>query len=295
MADLQRILIQLDAGPHASCFDSIVAIDSGADRLLTFNRVEPQAVQEIVHGAMFTRGGDQLKRTAIFVGGSDVQQAEALFAEVTNTFFGPVRVSVMLDPNGANTTAVAAVQTARRHLHLEAVTAVVLAGTGPVGQRVARLLCRAGAQVRVASRKAERAAAVCDRLTEQLQGSPTATQPMPVQTSDPGETATALANCDLLIAAGAAGRQLVSEVTWGEANDLQVVIDLNAVPPAGVEAVAMADKGTSRHGKLSYGAIGVGGLKMKIHQACLTRLFTTNDLVLDADEIMTIGGEVDTK
>ncbi len=37
------------------------------------------------------------------------------------------------------------------------------------------------------------------------------------------------------------------------------------------------------------GAIGVGGSKMKIHRAAIEKLFTANDLVLDAEEVFEIG------
>jgi NAD(P)-dependent dehydrogenase (short-subunit alcohol dehydrogenase family) len=73
----------------------------------------------------------------------------------------------MLDANGANTTAAAAVLAAGRHLSLAGAEAVVLAATGPVGQRVVRLLARQGAHVRVASRNKDRAQAVCDALAAQ--------------------------------------------------------------------------------------------------------------------------------
>ena len=57
-------------------------------------------------------------------------------------FFGPFRVSAMLDPNGCNTTAAAAVvklvKAAGGDVH--GLRAVVLAGTGPVGARAAGLL-----------------------------------------------------------------------------------------------------------------------------------------------------------
>ncbi|MEM8681096.1 MAG: NADP-dependent methylenetetrahydromethanopterin/methylenetetrahydrofolate dehydrogenase [Planctomycetota bacterium] len=291
MAELDRVLIQLDPGEHASTFDSIVAIDAGADRLLRFKEVEPAAVEPLVHGAIFTRGVDALKHTAIFVGGADVEHGEALFEQVTKSFFGPFRVSAMLDPNGANTTAVAAVQLAGQHLHLEAITAVVLAGTGPVGQRVVRLLSRAGAQVRLASRRLERAEAACRRIAAQLEDAPNARPPIPVQVGNPDETAVVLENCDLVVSAAAGGIELVAEATWQAAPNLQLLIDLNAVPPAGIAGVEVTDKGTERHGKLTYGALGVGGLKMKIHKKCVARLFEGNDWVLDAEQIMAIASE----
>ncbi|MFM8434821.1 MAG: methylene-tetrahydromethanopterin dehydrogenase N-terminal domain-containing protein, partial [Planctomycetia bacterium] len=101
----RRILIQLDCDPQPSTFDAVVAVGAGAEVLLRHGGVTPDAAVPLVHGAMFTRGGADLAATAIFVGGSDVAAAEAVFDRIRTTFFGPVRVSVMLDPAGANTTA----------------------------------------------------------------------------------------------------------------------------------------------------------------------------------------------
>ena len=67
--------------------------------------------------------------------------------------------------------------------------------------------------------------------------------------------------------------------------DLRVAIDLNAVPPLGIEGVEVADRAVTRDGAFCYGAIGVGGTKMKVHKAAVARLFESNDQVLDAEEV----------
>ncbi|MGE3778671.1 MAG: NAD(P)-dependent methylenetetrahydromethanopterin dehydrogenase, partial [Pirellulaceae bacterium] len=144
---LAKILIQLDSDPHASVFDAVVAVDAGAERLLQYANVQPEQVRGLVHGAMFTRGPQDLRHTAIFVGGSSVAAGERTLREVLGAFFGPMRVSVLFDANGANTTAAAAVLACTRHTALERSTAVVLGATGPVGQRVVRLLAGAGCRV----------------------------------------------------------------------------------------------------------------------------------------------------
>ena len=107
--------------------------------------ITPENVRERVHGAIFTRGPDDLHNTALFVGGSDVARGEQVLAAVVASFIGPLRTSVMMDSGGANTTAAAAVLAAAKHLDLALATALVLAATGPVGQRVAWLLAREGA------------------------------------------------------------------------------------------------------------------------------------------------------
>jgi glutamyl-tRNA reductase len=193
-----------------------------------------------------------------------------------------------MDANGANTTAAAAVLAADKHVDLPGATALVLAGTGPVGQRAARLLARQGAMVRVASRTLARAAKVCDSLVARVPGGLFT----PMQTTTELETLAALAGAQIVIAAGAAGIELLSADVREQAQSLQVAIDLNAVPPLGIAGVEVMDKATERGGVVCYGAIGVGGTKMKIHRAAVARLFTATNLVLDAEEVLAIGQEL---
>jgi hypothetical protein len=64
-----------------------------------------------------------------------------------------------------------------------------------------------------------------------------------------------------------------------------MAIDLNAVPPLGIEGVEVVDRGVEREGMICYGAIGVGDTKMKVHKASVARLFERNDQLLDAEEV----------
>lgn len=283
-----KILIQLDTDPHASVFDAVVAVDSGVEHLLQYSEVEPAEVRDLVHGAMFTRGPQDLANTAIFIGGSNVAAGEELLRHVTSCFFGPMRTSVLLDANGANTTAAAAVLAAQKHVPLAGATTVVLAGTGPVGQRAARLLARQGAKVTVASRSLDKARHVCEAIGKRVAGSSLT----PAQTSTEADIRQALEGAQVVIAAGAAGIELLSKEVRLEAKSLQVAIDLNAVPPAGIAGIEAADKAKERDGVICYGAIGVGGTKMKIHKAAIAKLFTANTHVLDAEEVFAIGQEL---
>lgn len=281
--DKRKILIQLDSDQHPSVFDRVVAIDAGADEVFSYGSVQPGQVQGLVHGAIFTRGPKDLKSTALFVGGSDVAAGEKLLEEVQKHLlpqFG-LRVSVLLDANGANTTAAAAVRAASRHLELRGTKALVLGGTGPVGQRVARLLAREGAEVRVGSRQQSRAASVCEAIRGRVSGA----QVEPVGNGTADELRAALQGRTLVIAAGAAGAVLLPKSMRSACPTLRVAIDLNAVPPLGVEGVEVMDTGVERDGVIGYGALGVGGTKMKIHKAAIAKLFERNDQVMDAEEV----------
>lgn len=281
--DKPTILVQLDTDPHPSVFDRVVAVDSGVQQLFSYGGVKPEHVMPLVHGCIFTRGPRDLHRTAIFVGGSDVAAGEAVLAEVRKHLIPQygMTVSVMLDSNGANTTAAAAVRAASRHLDLATTNSLVLGGTGPVGQRVARLLAGHGGHVRIGSRTKDKAEAVCEVIRRAV---PKArVEGVAVGSSSDGPKA--LDGRSLVVAAGAAGAVLLPKKVRDAGKDLRVAIDLNAVPPAGIEGVEVGDRGKERDGLICYGAIGVGETKMKAHKAAVRALFESNSAVLDIDAV----------
>jgi hypothetical protein len=276
------ILIQLDVDPQPSVFDGVVAVDSGVAHLFRHGGVTPAAVRDLVHGALFTRGPADLRSTAIFIGGSDVSKAEAVLDAVKSACFGPFRVSVLFDPNGSNTTAAAAVLAVLDGLggKVEGERIAVLGGTGPVGGRVGRLLARLGADVALGSRDLGRAQAAASRIGGKVDA---------FATADADSLAKGLQGASAIVVAGAAGVTLLPRAVRSNLPDVKVLIDLNAVPPPGIEGVEPGDKRTDRGGALAWGALGVGGTKMKIHKAALKALFSSNDRVIDAEEALAIG------
>lgn len=278
---MKKLLLQLDSSPHASVFDRVVAFDGGADEVMSYGGVTESAVRDLVHGAIFTRGPKHLHQTAIFIGGADMALGERLLAAVRKAFFGPLRVSVMLDSNGSNTTAVAAVAKMRRAAGpLEGRTAVVTAASGPVGMRAAGLLAKTGATVAVTSR---RPAALAEQIRQRFGGTV-----REVTMADSSGAPHALEGAELVLNAGPAGVCLVPRAAWAGRPGLRVAADVNAVPPAGVEGIEATDDGAERDGVTVFGALGIGNFKMKIHKACIARLFERNDLILDAETIAEI-------
>jgi hypothetical protein len=162
---------------------------------------------------------------------------------------------------------------------------LVLAATGPVGRRVVRLLAREGAVIRAASRSLEKAQDVCGEIRADIDGA----QITAHATVSPDFMSSALEGVQAIIACGAPGVPLLAASQRESCRDLKVAIDLSAVPPVGLEGIEPTDKGKERGGAACYGALGVGGTKMKIHKAALRRLFESNDQVLDAEGIYQIG------
>lgn len=284
---MKKILIQLDSDRVPSVFDAVTAYDSGIDALLQYSGVVPNEVRDLVYGAMFTRGPSDLKNTAVFIGGANVSKGEALLREAMAAFFNPLRVSVMLDANGCNTTATAAVIKVISAVPVQGRRVVVLAGTGPVGQRAAALLFKEGAEVILTSRTLERAKAACDAIQERF-GAIAA----PAEVDGIPATAAILEQSVAAICTGVEGVMLVPESLWKDHSTLCVLADVNAVPPLGLGGTQSHWDGHEVNGKKLFGAIGIGGLKMKIHKKCIAGLFERNDLVLDAEEIMRIAKQL---
>ena len=143
---MKKILIQLDTDDHPSPFDAIAAYDADVDVVLGFAEVTAENLGDIVQGALFPRGPSGLANTAFWVGGSRVRDGEAVFAAAGKLFFEPFQPSIMLDSDGSNTTAAAAVRLVRDAVSLQGSSAAVI-GVGPVGLRTAELLRREDAEV----------------------------------------------------------------------------------------------------------------------------------------------------
>jgi len=109
-----------------------------------------------------------------------------------------------------------------------------------------------------------------------------------METSTPDLLSNSVCNAHAVFAAGAAGVELLDDA-WQKAPKLQVAIDLNAVPPAGIASIKTSDYARKRGDITCYGAIGVGELKMKIHKQCIQMLFGSNHQTLEVGEIFAIG------
>jgi len=288
---VKRILLQLDTEEHPSPFDAIVAHDADVDVLLSHGNVKPEDARALAQDAFFTRGPDDLKNTAIWVGGKQVAAGEEVFAEVQKAFFGPFKVSVMLDSNGCNTTAATTIARIAKARSLSGNRAVVL-GLGAVGLRSATLLAQEGCEVTVAALPPD---LFDDERPYRRPRGLNVAEELGLAIREPGDRSELEATLDgaqIVLAAGPAGVEVLRRDAWAAAESVELLADYNAAEPLGVECTKATDDLAEYDGKLVLGALAIGGPKMKVHKACVRRLFETNEAILDVDGVYEIAKEL---
>ena len=284
---MKKLLFQLDTDPIPNLFDTVVAYDGGADHVAARGGITPENVGKLVDGAIFTRAPSAKKYTALFVTGSNMAAGEAVFRAIRKHYFGNFRVSVMLDSNGSNTTAAASTAYILRHVEVRGKRVVVLAGTGPVGQRAGMMLAQAGAEVILTSRRLDRSRAACAAMKENFD-----VDLAPAEAATPAAVDEVLSGAHVVIAAGTGGVELLAEAQWRHHPTLELLVDANPTPPLGIGGVEAMDQGAIRHGKVCFGALGFGGFKLEVHRTCIEKMFESNKQCFDGPEIFALAREL---
>ena len=288
---MKKVLLQLDTEEHPSPFDAIVAHDADVDVLLSHGNVTRDDARALAQDAFFTRGPDDLKNTAIWVGGKHVGTGEEIFAEVQKAFFGPFKVSVMLDSNGCNTTAATTIARIAKSYDLDGKRAVVL-GLGSVGLRSAVLLQKEGCEVIVAPLPPD--LFDDDRPYRRPRGLDAAEKLGldPREPKDRSELEATLEGAQVVLSAGPAGVEVLHEDFWSKHPSIELLADYNAADPLGLEGTKANDDLADYDGKLVLGALAIGGPKMKVHKTCIRRMFESNDQVFDTDTVYEVAKEL---
>jgi methylenetetrahydrofolate/methylenetetrahydromethanopterin dehydrogenase (NADP+) len=285
---MKKILIQLDTDQHPSSFDAIAAYDADVDVVLGFGQVTADGLSDVVQGAIFPRGPDGLANTAFWVGGSKVRDGEAVFAAAQKLFFEPFKPSIMLDSDGSNTTAAAAVARVRTAVALDGSRAAVV-GVGPVGLRTAELLRREGSEVTLFTFPPD----VMEGAHRSASGIPVAQEAgfEVIEPASSDELDAALAGRVAIFAAGPAGTQIMRRSGWAQ-EGARAIVDYSAAEPVGVEGVERGDDLAEEAGVLKLGALAVGGPKMKLQRRCVQRMFESKGTVLDLEGVYDVALDV---
>jgi methylene-tetrahydromethanopterin dehydrogenase len=274
--DAPYLLFYLDTDEKASPFDICMAYDAGYNAVIPYENVTPEDAKRIVQDAIFSRGPKAVKHTCFFVGGKGAEKAEEVFEAVKNAMFPPFKTSIIIDPGGAYTTAAATVAKVEDALsshklgELKDKTCAVL-GTGAVAQIAAVLLAKLGCNVIIASLNPKRVdgkehAEDIARLLAKDHG----VKAQGVFAPTSAEKIEILKKADVVLCAGTRGIRVIEKEMLKEIKHMKVLVDINAIPPFGVEGIGLKDDMREmEQGIFGIGALTIGDLKHKLEKEIL--------------------------
>jgi methylene-tetrahydromethanopterin dehydrogenase len=277
-----HLLFYLDTDPKASPFDICMAYDAGYNAVIPYENVTAEESKTIALDALLSRGPKGAKNTVFMIGGKNAEKAEEVLEAVKNAMFPPFKGNIIIDPAGAYTTAAAMVAKAENALvanklgELKDKTCAIM-GTGAVGQIAAVLLAKMGCNVMIASLNPKRldgkehAERVANLLAKdhgvQVEGTyaPTAASKIEI-----------LKKADVIMCAGIRGIRIIDKEMLNEVKHMKVLLDINAVPPLGIEGIDLEDDMREiTPGIFAIGAIAVGELKHKLEKEILREARTS--------------------
>jgi hypothetical protein len=271
----KTVFVFLDTDKFCSPFDMLVAIDAFPDSMIfKYENVTGDDAAKIVFDALFPRGPLGAAHTKIFINGSNFEMVEQVVAATQKSMASaPWGNSIIVDPRGAYSTAAGAVAKTlglsleKDYGTLEGKNVTVLAGTGPVGQTAARIYATEKANVLITSRTLAKGQAVADKINKEV-----GTQRVKViEVSKPEQTAAAVKDAEIILAAGAGGIQLLSTADLKSAKKCKIVADINAIKPVGVEGLDSNDDGKELNKVFGIGALAIGKLKIKVETDMIKR------------------------
>ncbi|KAF3983075.1 MAG: methylenetetrahydromethanopterin dehydrogenase [Methylococcales symbiont of Hymedesmia sp. n. MRB-2018] len=277
----RSILHMFDPMPNNSPFDINMALDQNFDILMPYSNVKLDSVHALTQDTIFSRSPAGIKRTGIFIGGRDIGLAMDMMNSAKQAMVPPFEVSVLADPSGAFTTAAALVASVEKELKekhnkkLKDCKAAVFGGTGPVGIATGVIASLAGTDTQLVDHISYDAA---NDAAKEYNRRCKCTLSGALAGSDEEKIAL-LEDVDIIFCAAKASIQVISTEVLGQAKQLKVAGDVNAVPPSGIEGIATKDSGTplkGSKGALGIGALAVGNIKYKVQHKLLKRILETD-------------------
>ncbi len=288
---MKKILAYVSPERHTSLFDIIVAYDSGADTVVPYANISKEDIRDIIYSSVFSRHRDDLRNTALFIGGYNVERCEELIDVIRETFnelSDPFRVSVAIDPSGSYTTASACVVKIKNSIHnLYGLNSTILAGTGPIGQIISVLLAKEGCNVTLTSRRIEKARAVSRILERRYK-----VRVKPFEANNDETITEIVSDSDIVITTAPEGVRVLTKKIWSKF-PIRVMADLNVVKPYGIEGInARYDCRKIEGGKIAIGGLAIGNLKMRCHREIVRRLFKEKGVIFSLERVYRIAESI---
>jgi methylene-tetrahydromethanopterin dehydrogenase len=271
-----RILHFLTPLKHPSPFDVNVAVDAGFV-VAGYTLVDLREVSGLTQDAMFSRLPQDATKTCVFIGGRDALLALDMAETAKAAMFPPFVVSIFADPSGAFTTAAAMVAWVQHHLRrqggsLAGAKIAVFGAKGVVGGIAALLAAEAGADVTLVAH--DHSGAVPAKV-----GTFEARFKLRLRVAEgitDEQKRTVLRACDVAFAAGPPGVRILSREDLRYAERLKIAVDVNAVPPFGIEGLDATTDGAPLNiaPGIGIGALAIGKVKFSLQHALLRRIFS---------------------
>ena len=196
-----------------------------------------------------------------------------------------LQIPAALSPRQAALVACVEKQLKEKHgKELQGCDAVVIGGTGAVGITTGVIASLAGADVVLTDHlSVDTAISVSNEYNARFGCNMKGTY-----ASSEADKAMLNANADVVFCTAKAGVQVLSKTVLGQAKQLKVAADINAVPPLGIEGVKRNDMGTpllhavNSPGSVGIGALAVGNVKYQL-QNCLLKMMVEPETPLYLD------------
>jgi methylene-tetrahydromethanopterin dehydrogenase len=259
-----KICYFFDTDDNASPFDINMAYDAGFDIVVPISRMTADQVPKLVQDAIFSR--KPKAPTTFFIGGSNVKEGEKIAKAVKKSLVPPFECPVIIDPRGSHTTASAVVAMTidvakRKHNILDLKgKKIVIFGAGPVARIAAILGARIGSKVSIVETwdKSNKNFIVnlAAELNEEIGENSTLIEGIFAPSYE--DRLDIAQDADIIWSLAAAGVEILSADLMTKLNGKKIVIDINLVPPYGIEGI----KPKHYNDEIFPGIFGIGALAL---------------------------------
>lgn len=268
---------------HMSPFDVNMALDAGYDAAIPYTQVTLAETQGLVQDAIFSRAPHMGVRTGLFIAGKNATLALDMLQTARESLVPPFELSIFADPAGSFTTAAAMVAVVEKVLAKEfsrdwmGTSVAIFGATGVVGFSAAVIAALEGASVTLVGHDGvTRVQAAADEIAARF-----GVKVLAADGSTEERKAAIASEAEVVFSAAAAGVEVLSADMVRASDDLLVAADVNAVPPAGIAGLGIADNGVPIDGTnvLGVGPLAIGDIKYKTQAGLFRRMIEAEAVV----------------
>ena len=280
-----KICYFFDTDDNASPFDINMAYDAGFDIVVPISKMTADQVPKLVQDATFSRKPGA--PTTFFIGGSNVKEGEKIAKNVIKSLVTPFECPVIIDPRGSHTTASAVVAMTfniadKKHgIKDMKGKKVVIFGAGPVGRIVAILAAKINCDTFLVETWDKSSKEFIESLAKELtkEAGEGTTDIKGIFAPDPEERFEIAKDADIIWSLAAAGVEILSEDLMKRLKGKKIVVDINLVPPYGIEGIKPKHKNEEIYPEIfAIGALALGRLKSNSEGQILKEAVNTKGL-----------------